>query len=200
MLKLLQSPRFAAAFGAVVYVAVLAALWPKIEAPLPPPTRVERIIAVRGPSWDYFNPELDELERELKQAKVDLAERDQQLNDLAVRLQAERAELNVVTQTVYQLQLELDRSIVRVQDEEAANLKRLAKVYSTMSPDGAAGILKQLDESVIVKILAFMKEGETAPILETLSRLGDAESRLAATLSERLRLAVFRPTTGKTKS
>ena len=36
------------------------------------------------------------------------------------------------------LQKEFDQNVLRVQEEETANLKKLAKVYSAMTPEGAA--------------------------------------------------------------
>jgi hypothetical protein len=42
----------------------------------------------------------------------------------------------------------------------------------------------------VVKILTLVKEPETALILESLSRMGEAETRRAAAISESLRSAV----------
>lgn len=191
MLRLVQSTGFAVAIGFLLYVGVTAALWPAYEAPPPAPDRAKATAVVRkAPSWDYSNPEIDQLIRDLRDGREAVAERSRQLDELAARLQAERNELNVVTQTVHQLQVDLDRTVLRIREEEITNLKRLAKIYATMSPEGAAGILTQLDEAAIVKIMVFMKDSETAPILETISRLGDDKAKLAAGISERLRLAI----------
>ncbi len=154
---------------------------------------------LRGPSWEFSNPELDQLMAELKKEKATLAERQKQLDELAARLEAERSEIYTATQAVHQIQVDLDRSFIRVADEETANLKKLARMYAAMSPDGAAGILKQLDEASVVKIMLYMKEDESAPVLETLSKLGDAEAKLVAGISERLRVAVFRKSTVSAK-
>lgn len=207
MVQKLQSPLIAVLLGLLLYAGVTAALWPKIEVPKPNKPANPAAIVVKplpppkkGPSWDYVNPEVDQLVEELKKERQTLAERSRQLDELAARLQAERNELNVVTQQVAQLQKEFDDTVVRVTEEETTNLKRLAKVYTSMSPEGAAVILKQLDETTIVKILTFMKDGETAPILETIAKLGDAEAKMAASISERLRLAVVRKPTAKPKT
>ncbi len=207
MVQKLQSPLVAVFLGLLLYVGVTAALWPTIRVPLPnKPAEPQTAIAIKlpppkkGPSWEYVNPEVNQLVDELKKERLALDERARQLNELAARLQAERNELNVVTQQVAQLQKEFDDTVVRVTEEESVNLKRLAKVYTSMSPEGASVILKQLDETTIVKILTFMKDGETAPILETIAKLGDAEAKLAASISERLRLAVVRKPTAKPRT
>jgi hypothetical protein len=90
-----------------------------------------------GPSWDFSNPEVDQLVRELRQERAAIAARAKQLDDLAARLKAEQAEFQNATQAVHQLQRDFDLGVTRVKEDESANLKRLARVYSTMEPDGA---------------------------------------------------------------
>ncbi|MCC6233751.1 MAG: hypothetical protein IT580_13960 [Verrucomicrobiales bacterium] len=206
MVRKLQSPLVAVLLGLLLYAGVTAALWPAIEVPKPNKPANPKAIAIKppppkkGPSWDYVNPEVDQLVDELKKERQALADRARQLDELAARLQSERTELNVVTQQVAQLQKEFDNTIIRVTEEETTNLKRLAKVYTSMSPEGAAVILKQLEETTIVKILTFMKDGETAPILETIAKLGDEEAKMAASISERLRLAIVPKPAAKPKT
>jgi flagellar motility protein MotE (MotC chaperone) len=112
------------------------------------------------------------------------------LNEWASRLDHERNELNQLTNTVFKMQKEFDQSVAKVADEESANLKKIAKTYSLMEPEGAASIFKQMEDPAIVKIMLFMKEAETGPILTALARGGDSDAKRAADLTERLRLAV----------
>ena len=201
-MKFLQSGLFAALAGLLLYVGTTAMLWPKLTPPPPPEAPKPAgyvpplgITAPKLPSWDFSSPEMDELISELRREKEALATRSRELDELAARVQAERTELMAATQTVYQLQRDLDDSVIKLQDEEAGNLKKLAKVYGAMSPEGAATILTQLDEVAVVKILVYMKDDQRAAILETIGRLGESQARLAASISERLRLAVTRPPT-----
>lgn len=201
MIRLMQSHGFAAVAGMVLYVGATAWFWPKMELMVPHRAEVAEGRDARPsgtvPSWEFNNPELDQLALELRKEKAALAERSQQLEEFARRLQSERHELNVVTQAVHQMQMDLDQRLVRVTEEETANVKKLARVYAAMTPEGAAGIIRHIDETTTVKILASMKEDESGPILENLSRLGDIEARQAASLSERLRLIVARAPTQK---
>ena len=148
-------------------------------------------------SWEFFNPEIDRLIAELRKEKAAVQQREQELNDLAARLEAERAEITVVTQTVSRLQKEFDRNVVRVQEQEVANIKKLAKMYAAMDSTGAATIFKQMDDDQVVKIMMYMKEGETAPILEGLARLSETEAKRAALISDRLRTAIVPKTPAK---
>ena len=76
-----------------------------------------------------------------------LDDREQRLNELATRLDTERGEISNATLSVQQLQADFDKNVLRVKDEETANLKKLAKVYSAMTPDGA---LRRRNESEVV--------------------------------------------------
>ena len=150
-----------------------------------------------GASWDFFNPEVDRLIAELGAEKKAVSTRQEQLNELSTGLEAERTELNIILQSMHRMQKDFDRNVVRVREEEAANLKKLAKVYANMTPEGAAAIIKQMEDDQIVKFMVFMKEGETAPLLETFAKLGEPEAKRAAAISERLRTAIFRNTAAK---
>lgn len=140
--------------------------------------------------WDQNNPEVDLLVAELRKEKEGLKKREDLLKDLEIRLGAERAEINAITQRVHQMQLEFDQHIVRVKEEEAANLKKLARLYATMTPEGAALILKEMEDSSVVKILMHMKETESAPLLEGIAMMGEMQARRAAGISEQLRRAI----------
>ncbi len=144
-----------------------------------------------GPSWTFHNPEMVRLLAEIKEERENLRKRATQLDELEARLNAEHQEICVVTQTVNRLRSELDETVTRVTQEESVNLKKLAKVYATMTPEGAGRILKEMDDSQIVKILMLMKESETAPIIENLGQGGQADAKRAAMISNRLRLTLL---------
>jgi flagellar motility protein MotE (MotC chaperone) len=199
MIKLLTSNWTAALLGAVVYLLGTVAFW---KVPVRPhgAGSAEQSGSANGhtgASWEFTNPEADQLIAELKAEKKSLEKKEQQLNDLALRLAAEHAEINQATQSVHLLQVDFDKNVVRVQEEETANLKKLAKVYADMTPDSAANIFTEMDDPSIIKIMVFMKDGETAAILESLAKKGVPEAKRVASLSESLRLASFRNNTPK---
>ena len=151
-------------------------------------------------SWNFHNPEVEEMVADLKKQTANLDTREKQLNDLAARLDVERQELVTVTQTVARLQDQFDANVLRVQQEETANLKKLSKIYAAMAPDGAAVILKELKDDDIVKIFAFMKDSETAPILESIAKAGATDAKRAAQISQRMRVCLSRAPNDKPKS
>jgi flagellar motility protein MotE (MotC chaperone) len=183
----------------VLYLGATVAFW---KTPTHPPSpTVTASAAARekqtGPSWNFTSPEADQLIAELKVEKKSLGKKEQELNDLMLRLQAERSELNLVTQSVRQLQLDFDRNVLRISEEETANLKKLAKVYADMEPADAAKVLEEMDDTSIIRIMVFMKDVETAAIWEAMAKKGQPEAKRAALLSDRLRLASFRNNTAK---
>ena len=198
MIRLLQSNWAAVTVGTTAYALIT---WLCLQ----PQKQLQRAVAAvrvaaaaggaerAGPSWTFQNPELNLLLVELKDQREALRVRASQLDELQARLNSERQEICQVTQRVFQLRKELDATVTHVTEDEATNLRKLAKVYGTMSPAGAARILKEMDDEQIVKILALMKEAETAPILEDFGQGDKREAKRAAMISNRLRLALPPP-------
>ncbi len=150
--------------------------------------------------WDFSAPELDGLINELKEQQAKLAEREKELGEWQARILAERAELTTVTQQVARLQAEFNQIVTYVSQQEAGNLKKLARTYAAMTPDDAARILQERDDAWIVRVLMFMSDEETAKLLAALARPGPANAKRAALLTERLRLSVEAPAPGKSTS
>jgi uncharacterized coiled-coil DUF342 family protein len=191
-MALLQSKLTAAVLGALLFLGVSSFLTIRnLPPPLPVHAAEETPKArLTGPSWDFFNPELDAVVAELRAEREAVARKDKQLQELALRVQAERAELSDATRNIKRLQAELDRDILRLKEDEAVNLKKLAKMYTAMEPAGAARILREIEDIVIVKVFTLMKEAETAQILDAFARQGEAETKRAAKISESLRVAI----------
>jgi flagellar motility protein MotE (MotC chaperone) len=186
MIKLLQSPLTAMLLGGVSFLFTMFAL---VEKPLrdsvhhEPMTEEEAQIHF----WSQHNPEVDQLLQELRREKEDLARREGELKKLAEQLQAERAAITTVTQRVARLQAEFDQNVIRVKDDEVPQLKKLVKVYSTMSPEGAAAIFKELDDQTVVKLMSLMKEELSASMLDSMAKEGPDQAKRAAALAEALR-------------
>lgn len=196
-MKLLQSKLFAALLGSTLFLLTTAFLTIGGLAPASPDEHEdigELGANTKGPSWSFFNPELDQFVAELKAEKDAAVAKEMQLNELAARLRTERAELDEALKGIKKIQSQVDRDVFRIKEDEAANLKRLAKMYASMEPASAAKILRELDDVVVVKSLALMKEPEAALVLEAFSKLGEAETRHAAALAEYLRAAVSHKT------
>lgn len=199
-MKILQNSLVSSILGLVLYAVVTVLVWKVPVASNDHESSQEEIVAKAKetvPSWEFTSQEAEMLIAELRIEKEALVRKEKDLKELEDRLKTERLELNVVTQAVHQLQAQVDASIVRINAEEAINIKRLSKTYASMSPDGAAPIMKELEELTLVKILALMKEAESAPIMEAMSKLGPDDAKRVAKITERLRFYLAQPKDGK---
>jgi flagellar motility protein MotE (MotC chaperone) len=194
MLQILQSRWTAAGVGGVLYLVTTVAAWPPVRnAWRHRHDAAKDAESATVPSWNFKNAEVEQLVADLREQSDRLADRQRELDEFASRLEAERQEVLNVTQTVSRMQQEFDRNVSRIGTEEVANLKKLAKLYSTMTPDAASAILKELPDEQIVKIMSFMKDPDKAAILESFSKVDAKASRHVAQLSERMRLALPAP-------
>ena len=188
MIKILQSEWAGSVVGAIIYFLVLAFSWH------PPPVVEESanvpVVKKNQLILDPLNPEIEQVMEELKSKKLALDKREAQLLELAARLQNEREEIDAVTQSVYRIQQQFDSSILKVRDAEVANLKKLAKTYLSMSPEGAAMTFKTMDDDSVAKILRNMKEIDAAQFLDALSKQGPDAPRRTARIVERMRVAI----------
>jgi flagellar motility protein MotE (MotC chaperone) len=190
-MNIVNSKWFTPIVGAILFLMCLSLLavrdFPKLAAQRTAP--VEHRIPEKTPSWLFHNPELNQLIDELKNEKATLVGRERQLNELEMRLKEQRVELDQAVQKIKKMQEEFDTNVVKVTEEEAGNLKKLARTYSKMEPAEAALILRKVEDQGVVRVMMFMKEAEIAPILGMLAKGGDSDARRAAEISERLRTA-----------
>ncbi len=191
-MKLLASNWVAPVLALVLYLATTAAILKQTELTVTLPKKAEHPVVKAVLLWDASSPEVDQMIDHLRKEKEEMAARQKELAELTETLDRQRAELNQATQLVVRLQRQLEENLTRVKEDEQQNLKKLAKVYAGMSPDGAAGIVKNMQDAEAAKLMMVMKDAETGPILEALSKLGPGEAKRAAVISDKLRLAIKR--------
>ena len=185
MIRILQSSWLTALVGCLLYLGTtLVLLRPNQFAALA--SGEPEVSAVDAPSWKFRNPEMDQWVAQMKAEKEALAVHEQQLNEWQARLDAERQEITTVTQTVAQLQAEFDRNVIRFSAQQTENAKRQAKLVAAMAPEGAAAMLKEMADDDVVRILFNMKTDVASQLLDTMSKLGKADAKRAAGLTERL--------------
>jgi flagellar motility protein MotE (MotC chaperone) len=185
MIRIIQSSWFVAIIGCALYLAVtVVVLNPskfagaKFASP--------DFSAEDDPSWKFRNPEFNQWVSQIKSEKEKLDLREQNLNELETRLNAELQEISTVTQTVAQLQESFDKNVIRFKAQETDNIKHQAKLISAMSPEGATAMLGQMPDEDAVRILFTMKTDEASLILDAMSKKGDDQAKRAAQLTQRL--------------
>jgi flagellar motility protein MotE (MotC chaperone) len=154
----------------------------------------EEVLA-KGPpkriNWDFLSPEIENLRNELRERMTKVAKREEELHDYEMRLKAERAEIEKIKRDVEAVRTDLSTRLIDIEVSEQKNLKNLAATYSGLTPTAALAIFKEMDDDMVVKILAFMKPDPVGQILEEMARTKDGEGTLAgraAALSYKLRL------------
>ena len=186
MLSLLRAPITSITLGGLSFLLTMFLLLNRVQIKATPQERDEIEEVAPEEFWTNHNPEIDQLLNEVRREKEALAKREAELRDLTTRLQTERAELTTVTQRVAQLQAEFDQNIIRVKEEETPNLKKLAKLYTTMSPDAALTIFKDMDDPALIKVFKNMKESDTANFLDAMAKQGEAQAKRVAFITEAL--------------
>lgn len=189
MVRILQSAWVSMSVGGLLFFGTTAALLKPSQLPVIAADPIAEIAraGANEPSWKFRNPEMDQWIQEIQNEKEALNLREQQLKDLETRLNAERQEMSVVTQAVYQMQVDFDKNVVRLNAQDAENLKRQAKLLSSMSPEGAAATLIEMSDDDVVRILFTMKADDASLALDTLSKSGKAQAKRAASIIERMR-------------
>lgn len=204
MLSMLQSKWAPPAVGGVLFlVTMLTATVQVMKEIKPPPAPVKTEEAATttmpvnyefrapGPSWTYINPEMDVLLEELRTAKTEMTSREEDLLTLEARVQSEQAELQRSLADLTAMQQEFDQFLVQIKTEETRHLMKLARVFSTMPPDEAVAILREMGDSQLAKIMVFMKDYTAATILSLLAQDGTEGAIRVAQLSELLRKALI---------
>ena len=81
---------------------------------------------------------------------------------------------------------------VKIDDDEAANLKSTAAIYDKMAPEQAAAILTQMysgdQQDSVVKIISLMQDRTAAKTLESFT-----DSKIGAQITEQLQ-RIVKPT------
>jgi flagellar motility protein MotE (MotC chaperone) len=146
--------------------------------------------------WDFWTLEIENLASELKDVKATLVVREQAVAAREERLAADLRELEKTRQQIDTLRKNVAEGMVQFEAEETKNLKTLAKTYSELTPRAAVGIMQQMDEATVVKILHLMKNDVVSPILQEMGSSADPEvTKRAAQLTDRLRLVkALKPT------
>ena len=206
-MKSIAIPLVGSLIGALLYLAVTAALILNgYKPPAPPLSKASKVVEKDGvsgaplagktadelngitQSWNYYNADIEFLIIYLKQTSNSFRIRQKDLDELGQRLAAERAELASVTQSVARLRDDIDKQVIRIQEDEAINVKRLAKTYAGMEPSSVAKVFAELDEKLVVKVMSQMKDDQNASILDALAKTNAQGAKLAASLSDKLRL------------
>lgn len=122
---------------------------------------------------DGWRKELEEREKKLLAEDADILRRNNLIKAEQQSLAKERERLNA-------MQKEIEARLIVVSQAEVTNIEQISQLYSTMKPGEAAGIIRQLPDEQIAKLLGIMKPTKSAKLLEIWGRtFPDDRERLA---------------------
>jgi flagellar motility protein MotE (MotC chaperone) len=140
--------------------------------------------------WDFWTIEIENLSNELKEERVRLRKQADSLDQRAARLAAEEKEFAKLRADMDALRQQIAERVIEISADETKNIRSLAQTYTNLTPRAAVAIIRELDDTTVVKILSVMKPDVVGPIFEEMSKQAGDNSlaRRAAVLSEKIRL------------
>jgi flagellar motility protein MotE (MotC chaperone) len=149
--------------------------------------RVDRQQKEKG--WDFWTLAIDNLTSELKEEKARLRQQAEQLDQRTARLAAERQELDKLRLDLEATRHEIDERVIAIGADESRNLRTLSQTYTNLTPHAAVAIIREMDDTTVVKILSLMKPDVVGAIFEEMASGTDTSlAKRAANLSEKIRL------------
>ncbi len=195
MIKIATNPIVALVIALVLGVGTGLSMFWKAAMPLIAAAQASRTKAVEEGKpeapWGFWTIEIENLASELKDQKAVWKKREGELAQREERLNAERQELAKQRQQLEALRNDISSRITTIQADEMKNLKSLVATYSNLTPKATLTIFKEMDDTMVVKLLALMKTDIVSPLFEEMSKQGATDpvmARRVATLSEKLRL------------
>lgn len=141
--------------------------------------------------WTFHTQELQQMIDTITEKKLDLEKREEAIKAREAQIDARTKEFTDLKAQVESLRDGISTVLVVSKAEEMKNLKALSATYANMNPDAAVGVLNEMDENTVVKLLALMKADTVGPIFEAMARVPGQEGQMRARiarLSEKLRL------------
>jgi len=115
-----------------------------------------------------MSPAEVDLLQKLSERRAELDKRAAELSQREILLQAAETRVDEKIAKLAALEKEIGGIVDKQNEEDAARVKSLVKIYSTMKPHDAARIFEQLDMAVLLGVVEHMKERNAAPILASM--------------------------------
>lgn len=199
----LTNPIILVALGLFLGVGTSLFMFMKAAAPLVAAAKQGRVktheIVKPDAPWDFWTIEIENLAAELRDAKAALKKREDEIVAREGRFTAERLELAKQRQQLEAIRAEIANTMISIKDDEAKNLKSLVETYSGMSPKGTLVAFRQMDDAMVVKLLALMKNDVRTPLFEEMTKQAATDvavARRLGLLNEKLRLFQSSKTAG----
>lgn len=124
-----------------------------------------------------------ELMREVEKRQKALDRKDEELKQKEERIAAMQTDMDKQLNELKVTQSRIEELVKQRADLDDVAVAKLAKTYSSMPPENAATLIRQMDPGVAVRVISAMKEGKAARIMAALP--SDVATRLSETMIKR---------------
>jgi flagellar motility protein MotE (MotC chaperone) len=121
-----------------------------------------------------------ELMREVEKRQKALDRKDEELKQKEERIAAMQADLDKQLNELKVTQSRIEDLVKQRTDLDDTAVAKLAKTYSSMPPENAAALIRQMDPGVATRVISAMKEGKAARIIAALPP--DIATKLSETM------------------
>lgn len=150
---------------------------PAVAAPPEPPKA-----AVKQAPSKISNEREKGLLAAISRRQKELDEREDEIRVQEERLAQIRGDVEGRISELKKLNSSIERYVKKIEEMNEERIRKVVKIYESMSPEEAAPRLEKLEEEMAVKVLAAMNEKKAAKIL------GLVELKKSVKLSESLRV------------
>lgn len=121
-----------------------------------------------------------ELMREVEKRQKALDRKDEELKQKEERVAAMQTDLDKQLDELKVTQSRIEDLVKQRADLDDIAVAKLAKTYSSMPPENAAALIRQMDPGVATRVISAMKEGKAARIIAVLPT--DVATKLSETM------------------
>jgi flagellar motility protein MotE (MotC chaperone) len=116
----------------------------------------------------------------LQQKELEISKKEEQLKEKEERLNKLEKEIEQKVKDLLALQKEFQSARSEKQENQSAKVRGIAKIFGTMKPKDAAKLMENLDDKLVMGIIAILTPDEAASILALM------DVKKAAKISEAL--------------
>ena len=146
------------------------------------------------------NKEVLELADSLKQREIKIKENEERIQREMALMEKEKKELIKIREEVQSLHQAIAANITKnveyyipmIKEAEKKNLKKMARMFETLSPENANPIMARMPDQTLVIVLSYMKPRNSAKLLAGYATYNNESARRAAELTEKLRNLVIK--------
>lgn len=140
-------------------------------------------------AWNFEVAGIEDMRTELEAERALIeAERDE-LEALRLQVEQERAEMVSLREEIDAMREAVRKEFNKIESSEEENLKRLARIYTEMKPAPIVKVFQDMNQELVVKIMAVMPPESAAGILEEMTKNEEDRHSIerAAAITDELR-------------